>query len=141
MGFKDALIPFFFFVISIIGIAQTAITVKTYLDTGKEKDSNFNFSATILAVSIIGLLASGFFTYKAYKGGGAVAAAPLANAGATSAAEVAGSKTNLGVQELGLANKLENVAANAAARAEKAKEGAKLANALGATLGQLKKSN
>jgi hypothetical protein len=42
---------------------------------------------------------------------------------------------------MGLANKLENMAANAQARAAKASEGAKLANALGATLGQLKKAN
>jgi hypothetical protein len=39
---------------------------------------------------------------------------------------------------LGLANKLENIAANAAQRAAKAAEGAKLANSLGATLGQFK---
>ena len=131
MGFSDALMPMIFFAISIFGIAQSAITVKTYLDTKKEKDSNFNFSAIVLTVSIIGLLASGFMTYKAFKGG-------AANAGATSASEVAGSQTNLGAQELGLANKLENISANAASRAAKAAEGAKLANALGATLGQLK---
>lgn len=138
MGFKEALIPIVFFVISVIGIAQTAITVKTYLDTGKPKDSNFNFSAVVLTASIIGLFASGFFAYKAFKG---EATAGVASAGATSASEVAGSKSNLGAQEMGLANKLENVAANSAARAEKAKEGARLANALGATLGQLKKNN
>jgi hypothetical protein len=124
-----------FFVICIFGIAQSSITVKTYLDTKKEKDSNFNFSAIILTVSIIGLLASGFMSYKAFKGGNAPAAA---NAGATAASEMAGSQTNLGAQELGLANKLENISANAASRAAKAAEGAKLANALGATLGQLK---
>jgi len=135
MGFSDALMPMIFFVICIFGIAQSAITVKTYLDTKKEKDSNFNFSAIILTVSIIGLLASGFMSYKAFKGSNAPA---VANAGATAASEVAGSKTNLGAQEMGLANKLENISANAAARAAKAAEGAKLANALGATLGQLK---
>jgi hypothetical protein len=140
MGFKDALIPIVFFVICIFGIAQSSITVKTYLDTKKEKDSSFNFSALILTVSIIGLLASGFMSYKAFKGGN-VAAAPaavLATAGATAASEVAGSQTNLGAQEMGLANKLENISANAASKAAKAAEGAKLANALGATLGQLK---
>jgi hypothetical protein len=139
MGFKDAMIPMAFFVICIFGIAQSSITVKTYLDTKKAKDSSFNFSAIMLTVSIIGLLASGFMTYKAFKSGNAPAV--TANAGATAASEVAGSQTNLGAQELGLANKLENVAAASAARAEKAKEGAKLANALGATLGQLKKAN
>jgi hypothetical protein len=137
MGFKEALIPFAFFVISIIGIASTAINVKTYLETGKEKDSNFNFSATILAVSILGLLLSGFFTYKSFTGS-AVNSAGAVN---TSASEAAGSNTNLGSQQLGLANQLENIAANASVRAEKAKEGAKLANALGSTLGQLKKNN
>ena len=141
MGFKDALIPIVFFVICIFGIAQSSITVKTYMDTNKEKDSNFNFSAFILTVSLIGLLASGFMSYKAFKGGNVAAAAPaavLATAGATAASEVAGSQTNLGAQEMGLANKLENLSASAAAKAAKAAEGAKLANALGATLGQLK---
>jgi hypothetical protein len=139
MGFKDAMIPMIFFVICIFGIAQSSITVKTYLDTKKAKDSSFNFSAIMLTVSIIGLLASGFMSYKAFKSGNAPAV--TANAGATAASEVAGSQTNLGAQELGLANKLENVAAASAARAAKAAEGAKLANALGATLGQLKKAN
>jgi hypothetical protein len=145
MGFKDAMIPMIFFVICIFGIAQSSITVKTYLDTNKAKDSSFNFSALILTVSIIGLLASGFMSYKAFKGGasmnaGAANAGP-ANAGITAASEVAGSQTNLGAQELGLANKLENISANAASRAAKAADAAKLANALGATLGQLKQKN
>ena len=139
MGFTDALMPIVFFIICIFGIAQSSITIKTYLDTKKEKDTNFNFSAFILSVSIIGLLASGYMSYKAFKG--ATPTAVTANAGATAASEVAGSKTNLGAQELGLANKLENVAANAASKAAKAAEGAKLANALGATLGQLKQKN
>lgn len=125
--------PIVFFIICIFGIAQSSITVKTYLDTKKAKDANFNFSAFILSVSILGLLVSGFMTYKAFKGG---ANAPVA--GATAASEVAGSQTNIGSQELGLANKLENIAANAQVKAAKAAEGAKLANALGATLGQLK---
>jgi hypothetical protein len=132
MGFKDAMIPMVFFVICIFGIAQSSITVKTYLDTKKTKDSNFNFSAIVLTISIIGLLASGFMSYKAFKGGASM------TAGATAASEMAGSQTNIGAQELGLANKLENISANAASRAAKAAEGAKLANALGATLGQLK---
>jgi hypothetical protein len=133
MGFTDALIPIVFFIICIFGIAQSSITVKTYMDTKKAKDANFNFSAFVLSVSIIGLLASGYMTYKAVQGG--------ATPATTAASEVAGSKTNIGTQELGLANKLENVAANAASRAAKAAEGAKLANALGATLGQLKQKN
>jgi hypothetical protein len=60
--------PLLFLLISIFGIATTAITVKTYLDTGKEKDSNFNFSATVLAISCLTLLTSGYFAYKAYNG-------------------------------------------------------------------------
>jgi hypothetical protein len=137
MGFKEAVLPLIFFLISIFGIAQSSITVKTYLDTNKKKDSNFNFSALVLTISIIGLLASGFFAYKAFKG--SAAPAKVNNAGGTAPTEVAGSQTNLGAQEMGLANKLENIAANAQSRAAKAAEGAKLANALGATLGQLKK--
>jgi hypothetical protein len=139
MGFTDALMPIVFFIICIFGIAQSSITIKTYLDAKKAKDANFNFSAFILSVSLIGLLASGYMTYKATMGG----PTPAANATpvATPASGVAGSQTNLGAQEMGLANKLENVAANASQRAAKAAEGAKLANALGATLGQLKQKN
>jgi len=59
-------------------------------------------------------------------------------AGNTSASEMAGSQTNISNQQMTLADKLENMSANAASRAAKASEGAKLANALGATLGQLK---
>jgi flagellar basal body-associated protein FliL len=120
-----------FFIICIFGIAQSSITIKTYLDTKKAKDTSFNFSAVILTVSLIGLFASGFMTYKAVKGGSS----------ANAAAEAAVAKPNIGAQQMGLANQLENVAANAAQRAAKAAEGAKLANALGATLGQLKKAN
>jgi len=139
MGITDAFVPIIFFIVCIFGIAMSSITVKTYLDTKKAKDASFNFSAFVLSVSIIGLLASGFMTYKAFKGGASMNAVNAVNAaGNTSASEVAGSQTNIGAQELGLANKLENIAANAAQRAAKAAEGAKLANALGATLGQLK---
>ena len=137
MGFTNALMPMMFFIICIFGIAQSSITIKTYMDTKKAKDANFNFSAFILSVSLIGLMASSYMSYKAFKGGASVNAVPVN----TSASEMAGSQTNLGAQEMGLANKLENVAANAASRAAKAAEGAKLANALGATLGQLKQKN
>jgi hypothetical protein len=68
MGAKDVTTPFAFFVISIIGVAITSITVKTYLDTKKEKDTNFNFSATVLAISLVCLFVSGYFTFKAFKG-------------------------------------------------------------------------
>jgi vacuolar-type H+-ATPase subunit I/STV1 len=148
MNFKNAMIPIIFFIICIFGIAQSAITVKTYLDTDKEKDTNFIFSAIILTVSIFGLLGSGFMTYKALKGGAPVATnvSPVATnvspVAATAASEVAGSHTNLGAQEMGLANQLEATAAAASTKAAKATEAARLANALGATLGQLKqKSN
>ena len=128
--------PIEFFIICIFSIAQASITIKTYLDTKKTKDASFNFSAFILTVSLIGLMASGFMTYKAFKGG-ASANAPSVNA----AAEAAVAEPNISAQQMGLANQLENVSANAAQRAAKAAEGAKLANALGATLGQLKKAN
>jgi preprotein translocase subunit SecF len=140
MGFTDALMPIVFFIICIFSIAQASITIKTYLDTKKTKDASFNFSAFILTVSLIGLMASGFMTYKAFKGG-ASANAPSVNAAAAAAAEVAVAEPNISAQQMGLANQLENVSANAAQRAAKAAEGAKLANALGATLGQLKKAN
>ena len=133
MGFTDALMPMIFFIICIFSIAQSSITIKTYLDTKKAKDSSFNFSAFILTVSLLGLLVSGFMTYKAFKG--------KAGNSANASAEAAVAKPNVSAQQMGLANQLENVAANAASRAAKAAEGAKLANALGATLGQLKKAN
>lgn len=133
MGITDAFVPIIFFIVCIFGIAMSSITVKTYLDTKKAKDASFNFSAFVLSVSIIGLLASGYMTYKAFKGGAVV--------NSTAPSEMAGSQTNIGAKELGLANKLENIASNSAQRAAKAQEGAKLANALGATLGQLKKAN
>lgn len=136
MGLPEAIVPLIFFAICIFGIAQSSITIKTYMDTKKEKDSNFIFSAIILTVSIIGLLASMYMAYKAYKGGNAGTA--VSSNGATAPSEVAGSQTNLGAQQMGLANKLEGVAASAELKAEKAKNAAKLANALGATLGQLK---
>ena len=132
MGIKDAFVPLIFFIICIFGIAQSSITVKTYLETGKEKDNNFNFSAVILTASILGLLGSGFMAYKAFKGPGMNV--PMGNA----VSEAAGSQTNISNQQMTLADKLENMSANAASRAAKASEGAKLANALGATLGQLK---
>lgn len=130
------LMPILFLIISIFGIAQSAITIKSYMDTKKERDMNFIFSAFVLSISILGFLVSAFMTYSASKGGAMTGAV-----GTTSASEVAGSQTNLGAQELGLANKLEATAAAAASRAAKAAEGAKLANALGATLSQLKKAN
>lgn len=131
MGFADAMVPLIFFVISIIAIAITSITIKTYLDTSKPRDTNFNFSAVILALSIIGMLASGYFSFSAMKGDAAVNAASPAGIAAPA---------NIGATELNLANKLERASANAASQAAKAAEGAKLANALGATLGQLKKT-
>jgi hypothetical protein len=152
MGLSEATVPLIFFGICIFGIAQSSITIKTYMDTKKEKDSNFIFSALILTISLIGLLASMYMAYKAYKGGnGATAvssngakavssngATAVSSNGATAPSEIAGSQTNLGAQQMGLANKLEGVAANAELKAEKAKNAAKLANALGAKLGQLK---
>ena len=132
MGIKDALFPLIIFIVCIFGIAQSSITVKTYLETNKAKDASFNFSAIILTASILGLLGSGFMAFKAFKGPGVNAPMGLASS------EAAGSQTNISNQQTTLADKLENISANAASRAAKASEGAKLANALGATLGQLK---
>ena len=57
-----------FFIICILGIAQSSITIKMYLDTNKTKDSSFNFSAFILSISLFGLLVSGYMTYRAVTG-------------------------------------------------------------------------
>jgi len=136
MGFEEAGMPFVFFVISIIGIALTAINVKTYLDTNKEKDTNFKFSVTILVISILSLIGSGIFMFKAFKGD-----APAgAQAGSTSAAEVAGSKTNIEAPKASLQNKLKLIAAQATGRAHVATEAANTVGELKAQLGNLKQA-
>ena len=71
-----------FFFVFILGIAQSAITLKTYADTKKAQDSNYNFSIFTLVFSIVGLLVSGFMAFKATKGQSAAAPAPAANANA-----------------------------------------------------------
>ena len=113
-----------FLCLSVTLLAQAAITIYTYNKDKKAKDLNFYWSCLVLVLSIIGVIASGFGIF--------------ANRGAASGA-VANSGKNLSAQQLSLANKLEMEAASSAARAAKAAEGAKLANALGATVGQLEK--
>jgi hypothetical protein len=93
MGLADAAVPIAFFSVSVFAIAQSAIAVKAYLDTNKEKDASFYFSTAILTISIIALLASGFMALKAFKGGN------TANASVTTPpSAIAGSQTNAGGQ-------------------------------------------
>ena len=122
---------FVFGLISFIIIYQNATTVYSYNKDNKDKDAAFFGAAFMLALGIIGLLISAGMFFTQGKSTNAVV-------GTTSPSEVAGSNTNLGTAELGLANKLERVAANSQVKATRASEGAKLASALGATLGQLK---
>jgi hypothetical protein len=68
MAFKDTLVPIMFFILFILGIAQSAITLKTYADTKKAQDSNYKFSIFTLIFSIFGLLISGGMAYMAGKG-------------------------------------------------------------------------
>jgi hypothetical protein len=89
MGIKEAAIPLILFLVSICGIAQSAITVNAYLTTNKTKDSSYNFSMMILVVSVCLLFGSGYFAYKGFKGGAAVAAGAEAGAPAASATEAA----------------------------------------------------
>lgn len=77
-----ALVPLMFFIVFILGIAQSSITLKTYADTKKAQDTNYKFSIFTLVFSILGMLVSGFMTYRAVKGPAVtpdVAAAPAAN--------------------------------------------------------------
>jgi len=67
-----------FFIVFILGIAQSAITLKTYADTKKAQDSNYKFSIFTLVFSILGLLVSGFMAFRAMKG--SAPPAPTANA-------------------------------------------------------------
>jgi len=89
-----ALVPLMFFIVFVLGIAQSAITLKTYADTKKTQDTNYKFSIFTLVFSILGLLVSGFMAFRAMKGSAAPAA--VNNAVATNNAN--------------LANKLESLA-------------------------------
>jgi hypothetical protein len=60
----SVLVPVLFFIVFILGIAQSAITLKTYADTKKAQDANYKFSIFTLVFSILGLLMSGFMIYK-----------------------------------------------------------------------------
>jgi hypothetical protein len=121
MGIADAAVPIAFFAVSVFAIAQSSITVKTYLDTKKDKDASFYFSVGVLTISIIALIASAYMAYKGYKGGNATV---VGDATTTPASAVAGSVTNTG----GPATLTQALAARAAnlsqtaAKAENAKE-------------------
>lgn len=112
-----------FLCLSITLLAQAAITIFTYDKEKKDKDLNFYWSCLVLVMAIIGTIASMVAVFANRGGGG----------------QVANSGKNLSAQQMSLANKLEMEAATSSARAAKAAEGAKLANALGATVGQLEK--
>lgn len=60
----SVLVPLMFFIVFILGIAQSAITLKTYADTKKAQDTSYKFSIFTLVFSILGLLVSGFMIYK-----------------------------------------------------------------------------
>jgi len=67
MGLHEAMIPAAFVVVAICAIALTSINIQTYLTTNKPKDSNFTFSALVLALSIVALGVAGYFTFKTYQ--------------------------------------------------------------------------
>ena len=79
MGLHEAMVPLSFVLVCIVAIAMASINIQTYLSTNKTKDSNFNFSAVILALSIVGLGVSGYFAYAGFKLTAAEAAAALAS--------------------------------------------------------------
>jgi len=89
-------IPMLLFCIAIFGIAQSGITINAYLTTNKPKDSSFKFSIAVMVFSVCMLFGSGFFAYKAFKGGaggaegGAEAGPSAEEAAAAEAARVLG---------------------------------------------------
>jgi heme/copper-type cytochrome/quinol oxidase subunit 2 len=86
------MVPVLFFLVFILAIAQSAITLKTYADTKKEQDSNYKFSIFFLIFSILGLLVSGFMVYKAGKGD------PSPNNAAAATTQLANKLNNLAEQ-------------------------------------------
>lgn len=91
-GLKRAALPITLFVVGVCGIAQSAITVKTYLETNKAKDSSFKFSLAILIISVFLVFGGGFFAYKAFTGGaeGAEGEPSAENVAAAEAARILG---------------------------------------------------
>ena len=85
MGLKDAAIPMILFCVAIIAIAQSAISINSYLTTNKPKDSGFKFSMAVLVIAICVLFGSGYFTYKAFTGGAEGVGAAEADAAAEAA--------------------------------------------------------
>jgi len=99
MGLKEAAVPMILLCVSLVAIAQSAITINSYLTTNKPKDSGFNFSMAVLVIAIFVLFGSGYYGYRAFKGGaggaggaeGGEAAGPSAEeAAAAEAARVLG---------------------------------------------------
>jgi hypothetical protein len=113
MGFKEAALPMTLFVVGICGIAQSAISVKTYLETNKPKDSSFKFSLAILIISVFLVFGGGFFAYKAFKGPAADAVvngiSPEASA---EAAAVNAAKAKLGGLEVPTTTELAEAVPN-----------------------------
>lgn len=85
---KDAIVAMVFFIMAVILVSQSAISVKTYNDTKKAKDANYWWSVFVLVVSIIGLFVAGYMGFKS-QGGSAKANAPKMNAAAAAAGSVA----------------------------------------------------
>jgi hypothetical protein len=92
MGLKDAAVPMLLFFVAILAIAQSAITINSYLTTNKPKDSGFKFSMAVLVIAICTLFGSGYFTYKAFGGAEVVenASAGDVDAAAALAAKLGG---------------------------------------------------
>jgi hypothetical protein len=110
MGFKEAALPMTLFVVGVCGIAQSAISVKTYLETNKPKDSSFKFSLAILIISVFLVFGGGFFAYKAFKGPAADASvSPEASA---EAAAVNAAKAKLGGLEVPTTTELAEAVPN-----------------------------
>ena len=68
-----------FFILAVILVAQSSITIFTYNKNKTKKDTNFYWSVFVLVASIIGLIAAGFMIMK--PGGGTPGAVAAALAG------------------------------------------------------------
>ena len=59
---------FIFFVLAVILVAQSSITIYTYQKNKTQQDSNYYFSVFTLVTAILGLLYSGYMMYKGRQG-------------------------------------------------------------------------
>jgi hypothetical protein len=70
-----------FFILSVILVAQSSITIYTYNKNSTKKDSNYYFSVFVLVLSLCGLIGSGIMMTKTPGGTPAAVRAALSGQG------------------------------------------------------------